>query len=152
MAQPYTIPEEELRRLAMAEGITHLSTGVAVIRDGKILTVRREANDFMGGEYELPGGGIDTGETFAESVAREIREETGLTVRNIIGMFPGFEYSTPKKPKVRQFNFIVEADGEVVLSDEHDHFKWVTASEVENLPMSDQMRQCFAGAFKVITI
>lgn len=148
----YVIPEAELREHAAAEGITHLSTGVAVVRDGEILAVRREPNDFMGGEYELPGGGVDEGETLAESVAREVREETGLTVCTIVGMFPGFEYTTPKKPKVRQLNFVVETEGAVVLSAEHDQYKWVDAEEAKGLPMSDAMHDCFDQAFRAIQV
>jgi len=111
----FIVPEDILRERASLDGITDLSTGIAIIRDGSILVVRREPADFLGGNFELPGGGVDAGETLAGALKREAFEETGLTVVRILGMFPGFDYSTPKKPKVRQFNFLVEAKDDAIV-------------------------------------
>lgn len=140
------ISEQEIRSKAEADGMTHLSTGIAVIRDGKVLAVRRAADDFLGGSFELPGGGVDAGETLQESVERELLEETGLTVTRILGMFDGFEYATPKKPKVRQLNFLVEAGGEVTLSTEHDSFVWADKMDLGTLHMTGPMKHCFEDA------
>ena len=149
--QTYAIPEDELRKQASADGITHLVTGVAVVRSGKILALRREPNDYPGGMFELPGGGVDAGESFGEALKREVLEEAGLVVREIVGMFPGFDYSTPKKPRVRQFNFIVMAEAaEVRLSPEHDAWEWVDLSNVASLTMTEEMRGSYATALKAI--
>jgi len=141
------ISDQDIRAQAKADGITHLSTGIAVARAGKILVVRRSADDHLGGSYELPGGGVDDDEAFEASVARELLEETGLTLTRIVTMFPGFEYTTPKKPRVRQFNFLVEADGEVTLSEEHDAFQWIDMSTLDSVGVTGPMRKCFEDAF-----
>ena len=61
----------------------------AIVRDAddRVLFIRRSDN----GEWGLPAGAIDPGETPAEAVAREVREETGLEVRpaRIAGVFGG---------------------------------------------------------------
>jgi 8-oxo-dGTP diphosphatase len=146
----FVIPEDELRKQAAADGATHLVTGAAIIKDGKVLGLRREPNDYPGGVFELPGGGVDEGETLAAAVARKVMEEAGLTVENIVGMFPGFDYSTPKKPKARQFNFlVVTTDGEVRLSPEHDAWEWIDETNIDTLPITDAMRQCFRDALAV---
>ena len=147
----FTIPEAVLRRQAKADGITHLSTGIAIIRDGKVLAVRRAAGDYLGGNYELPGGGIEPGETFEEAVKREAREETGLEVTQVLGMFPGFDYSTPKKPHVRQYNFLVTvASTTVQLSLEHDSYVWLAdEADVSTLPTTAAMMTCFTDALEV---
>jgi 8-oxo-dGTP diphosphatase len=57
-----------------------VGVGGVVIADERVLLVRR-ASEPMRGEWSIPGGLLETGETIAEGVARELREETGLTVR-----------------------------------------------------------------------
>jgi 8-oxo-dGTP diphosphatase len=57
-----------------------VGVGGVVIADERVLLVRR-ASEPMRGEWSIPGGLLETGETMAEGVARELREETGLTVR-----------------------------------------------------------------------
>ena len=61
----------------MAERRTYPATPVlavsaAIIRDGKVLIVRR-ARPPAGGLYTLPGGGVEVGETLIEAVVREVR-------------------------------------------------------------------------------
>lgn len=145
--------EEDFRKQAKEDGITHISTGVAILRDGKILMTRRAADDFLGGVYELPGGGVDDGETITEGAIREVKEETGLTVSKIVSIFDGFDYSTNRKPSVRQVNFLVEVKpGDVVLDpNEHDEFIWVDKDNIKNLNMSDDMRKCIKDALKLIS-
>ncbi len=47
--------------------------------DGAVLLVRR-ANPPLAGRWTLPGGKVEPGETPAEAIVREVREETGLDV------------------------------------------------------------------------
>lgn len=145
----FEIPEDEIRQQAAKDGITHISTGVAVLREGKVLVVRRVAGDYLGGVYELPGGGVDPGETIAESAVREVLEETGLKVRRIAGVFEGFDCQTPVKPKVRQINVIVEAEpGEVTLEpSEHDAYRWIDHRDLADLPTTDAMRDSLERLF-----
>lgn len=148
----FIIPEEELRNQAAADGITHLVSGVAVVRAGKILALRRAPDDFLGGVFELPGGGVEEGETLDKAVWRETFEETGLEVAEILGMFPGFDYTTPTKPSVRQFNFLVSVKDpqHVKLSEEHDELAWLgSGMDIETLNATDQMKSCFKQALSI---
>jgi 8-oxo-dGTP diphosphatase len=47
--------------------------------DGRVLIVER-GNPPGAGLWSVPGGRVETGETLAQAVAREVREETGLVV------------------------------------------------------------------------
>ncbi len=53
--------------------------GAVLIRDNAVLLVER-AREPHKGYWSLPGGAVETGETLAEAVRREVREETGLLV------------------------------------------------------------------------
>ncbi|MGQ4597870.1 NUDIX domain-containing protein [Nocardia sp. R6R-6] len=135
--------EQRLRSEAQRDGIAHFVIGIAVFRAGKLLLVRRTAGDYRGGLYELPGGGVESGETFAECVARELLEETGLHVRVITEFVGGFDYATRTKSKVRKYSFVVEAQpGDVALAPgEHDAFAWIDARGLDELPMAPDTRK-----------
>lgn len=56
---------------------------VATDDDRLLLTLLSEASPtFLPGLWHLPGGGIDPGEQPEEALAREVHEETGLTLRS----------------------------------------------------------------------
>jgi 8-oxo-dGTP diphosphatase len=134
--------EQQLRSEARRDGIEHFVVGVAVFRERRLLVVRRVADDYHGGMYELPGGGVEAGETFAECVERELLEETGLRLRAVLDFLGGFDYATRTKSKVRKYSFVVEAEpGDVVLAPgEHDAFAWIDAGALDELPMAPDMR------------
>lgn len=79
-------------RDCVGRGLLLLPGVAAVVRDGdgRILVQQREGE----GDWGLLGGGIDPGETPAEAIAREVREESGLEVRveRVIGVFGGERY------------------------------------------------------------
>ena len=52
----------------------YLAVSAAIIRDGNVLVVRRARNPALG-IYTLPGGGVETGETFPDALQRELQEE-----------------------------------------------------------------------------
>jgi len=56
-----------------------VGVGALVIDEGRVLLVKRGRPPLMG-EWSLPGGAVETGETLAAAVQREVFEETGLVV------------------------------------------------------------------------
>lgn len=59
-----------------------VGVGGVIIVDGRALLIRRGSEPLLG-EWSIPGGMLELGETLEEGVARELLEETGLTVRVI---------------------------------------------------------------------
>jgi len=53
----------------------------AIVRDGAVLLIRQREHATGRTYWLLPGGGMEPGETPEATVAREMREETNLTVR-----------------------------------------------------------------------
>ena len=56
-----------------------VGVGAVIFREGRVLLVKRGTAP-MQGEWSLPGGALETGETLVEGVRREVLEETGLLV------------------------------------------------------------------------
>jgi 8-oxo-dGTP diphosphatase len=81
--------------------LPHKQIGVAVIwnQSGQILIDRRKIGGSMGGLWEFPGGKIEAGETVAECIVREIREElaieiaVGVHLISIEHTYPNFQLS-----------------------------------------------------------
>jgi 8-oxo-dGTP diphosphatase len=57
-----------------------VGVGGVVIEDGRALLIRRGTEPLLG-EWSIPGGTLELGETLEEGVARELLEETGLAVK-----------------------------------------------------------------------
>jgi 8-oxo-dGTP diphosphatase len=57
-----------------------VGVGGVIIDQGRALLIRRGSEPLLG-EWSIPGGTLELGETLEEGVARELLEETGLTVR-----------------------------------------------------------------------
>lgn len=56
-----------------------VGVGAVVIHEDRVLLIRR-GHEPMKGQWSLPGGALEVGETLLEGVRREVREETGLEV------------------------------------------------------------------------
>jgi 8-oxo-dGTP diphosphatase len=59
-----------------------VGVGGVIIVQGRALLIRRGSEPLLG-EWSIPGGMLELGETLEQGVARELLEETGLTVRVI---------------------------------------------------------------------
>jgi 8-oxo-dGTP diphosphatase len=57
-----------------------VGVGAVIVIDGKVVLIRRRFEPLKG-QWSLPGGAVELGETLEASVAREMQEETGLEVQ-----------------------------------------------------------------------
>jgi 8-oxo-dGTP diphosphatase len=76
-----------------------VGVGGVVIDKGRALLIRR-ASEPLRGEWSIPGGMLELGETLEEGVARELLEETGLQVRvlQLIEVFERIVYAQNGEP------------------------------------------------------
>ena len=56
-----------------------VGVGAVVLDEHRVLLIKR-GNPPLKGQWSLPGGGVEVGETLEQAVAREVLEETGLTI------------------------------------------------------------------------
>lgn len=86
-------------------------TGGAIIRDSKGRVLLQQRSDY--GDWGLPGGGMNPGETIQETMIREVIEETGLTVKDCefyaVYSGPRMEYTYPDGNKVVFVMFLFKA-------------------------------------------
>jgi 8-oxo-dGTP diphosphatase len=57
----------------------YVGVGAVIVDRGMVLIVRRKYEP-LAGQWSIPGGGVEVGETLEQCVTREIREETGLEI------------------------------------------------------------------------
>ena len=57
-----------------------VGVGAVVVKNGQVLLVRR-AHPPNAGQWSIPGGSVELGETLAQAAAREVREECGIEVQ-----------------------------------------------------------------------
>ncbi len=113
-----------------------LSVGVFVRNSsGQILLEKRNDNGMWG----LPGGNLEPGESIADAAVREVREETGLTIRltRLIGVYSEPEDRIVTYPDngdvVHRIDVIVEAmivSGELTASSESEALQFFELSDL----------------------
>lgn len=121
-----------------------LQVGVKVLLknpDGKYLLIRRATDKYqeVQHKWDIPGGRIDPGTSLSENLAREVMEETGLTMTSepkIVGAQDIF--STEQGRHIVRITYTGTAEGEPKLSDEHTEYRWVTFVELKSLDHLDR--------------
>jgi ADP-ribose pyrophosphatase YjhB (NUDIX family) len=65
-----------------------IGVGAIMLKRDRVLMAQR-GKEPLKGSWSLPGGALETGETLANAVRREVREETGLEIRplGVLGIF-----------------------------------------------------------------
>jgi mutator protein MutT len=101
----------------------------AIVVNGRVLAARRARPADVRGGWELPGGKADAGETAADAVAREVREELGCAVAYVRPL----EGTAPIKPGYELTAHLVTlASGEPVPH-EHDALRWLAAEDLDDV-------------------
>ncbi len=117
----------------------------AVVRDeaGRVLLIHKTDHDL----WALPGGGHDIGERIADTVVREVREETGIDVEveNIVGLYtdPNHVMAYDDGEVRQQFSICFHArpvGGQVRTSSESKEVRWVEPKDVDTLNIHPSMR------------
>jgi ADP-ribose pyrophosphatase YjhB (NUDIX family) len=119
-------------------------SAVVVNNEGRILLQRRRDS----GNWALPGGAMDIGETFAQSVIREVKEETGFDVRieRIVGIYsdPGHVFAYDDGEVRQEFNICLACTtigGELAVSSESTDVRFFVLDEVQGLTMHESIRK-----------
>ncbi|MBI4153217.1 NUDIX domain-containing protein [Candidatus Woesearchaeota archaeon] len=131
-----------------------VATKAFIIHKEKVLLVRESAIYSEGsnhGKFDVVGGRVKPGEHFKESLLREIREETGLSVT--IGK-PFFVNEWRPVVDGEQWQIVgtffeCHADSDHVrLGKDHDEFKWIAPEQYQNYPLIENLHDAFKEFLK----
>ena len=128
----------------------YLAVSAAIVRDGKVLVVRRARKPALN-LYTFPGGGVEIGETLSEAVVREVREETGLEVEPVA--LAGEREAIVRDAQGRvERHFVILCfaarwlSGEPVLNEELDDARWLDPADIKSLRTTEGLAEIVAAA------
>ena len=122
------------------------------MRDQRILVVRRARAPALG-VFTLPGGVVEIGETLAEAVIREVREETGLMIEPVA--LAGFRETIVRDLQDRiERHFVILCfaahwtGGEPVLNEDLSEARWLEPTELAGLQTTPGLAEIVAAAYE----
>src|SRR5579863_8666472 len=109
-----------------------VGVGAVVVHEGRVLVARR-GNPPLKGHWTLPGGVLELGESLAEGLVREVREETGLIVEPV-ELVELLDRIHREGARVRYHYVIADylcrvVGGELEAASDADAVRWVERAE-----------------------
>lgn len=132
-----------------------LGVGAVIVEKDQVLVVRR-ANPPLQGEWSIPGGLVDTGETTREAVIREIREETSLTIEPI-ELVEVFERILRDADSRVQYHFVVidylcrRLCGEPIPGSDVNEICWAKLEDLQPLGITPETSSVIRKALEAAT-
>jgi len=131
-----------------------LAVSAAIVRDGKVLVVRRARRPALA-VYTVPGGVVETGETLADAVMREVREETGLAIEPV-ALAGHREVIMRDAQGAVERHFVILCfaarwlSGEPVLNDELDDARWLEPAALAGLETTEGLAEIVTAAVALV--
>ncbi|HTC94868.1 MAG TPA: NUDIX hydrolase [Terriglobales bacterium] len=131
-----------------------VGVGAVIVADGQVVLVRRGREPLLG-QWSIPGGVVEVGESLRQAAAREALEETGLEVEaaEVLEVFesivPGAELNAGKA----QYHYVIidflchTKSGELRAGGDALEARWVRRDQLAELKVSDSACKVIAKAF-----
>ncbi|MGH9686355.1 MAG: NUDIX hydrolase [Candidatus Acidiferrales bacterium] len=130
-----------------------VGVGGVIISNGRVLLIKRGSPP-LEGQWSIPGGLLEVGETLMEGVRRELREETAIEVRplDLIEVFERIELDGSGKSR---YHFVVldylcqALGGEARAGSDVTDVAWATAEELAEYSLSSTATRVILKAFEM---
>lgn len=114
--------------------VVHVAVGV-IVRQQQVLLALRPDKLHQGGRWEFPGGKVEAGESTEAALARELKEEVGLSVQASEAWFK-VTYDYPEKTVLLDIHLVKDFVGEGEGM-EGQEVRWVPLAELTNYHFPD---------------
>jgi 8-oxo-dGTP diphosphatase len=117
-----------------------VAVGAVVVDHDRLLLVRRGRSP-AAGSWSVPGGRVEAGETLAEAVTRELREETGLD--GVCGPMLGWveRFDEDEHFVILDFEVTLVGDDQPVAGDDAAEAEWVELHAVAERALVDGLAE-----------
>lgn len=118
-----------------------IGVGAVIVSQGRVVVVRR-GHEPLKGEWSIPGGVLEIGETLRAGAAREALEETGLVVEAGEVLEVLDRIVRDKEGRI-QFHYVLidflcrVTGGELRAGEDADEARWLNAEELDEFPIAD---------------
>jgi 8-oxo-dGTP diphosphatase len=131
-----------------------VGVGGVVVEDGRALLIRR-GSEPLRGEWSIPGGTLELGETLEQGVARELLEETGLQVRvgELIEVFDRIYFGNGESKERPRFHYVIvdflceRVAGEPVASSDVTDVAYAREEELGKFALTETATRILRKAF-----
>jgi len=130
-----------------------VGVGGVIIAGGRTLLIRRGGPP-LEGQWSIPGGMLELGETIEEGVRRELAEETGIEVR-VLDLIEVFERVIPGEGGRTRYNFVIldylceMVSGEARAASDVIDVAWAREEELEKFELTVIATRVIRRAFEM---
>ncbi len=118
-----------------------VGVGALIVEAGRVALIKR-GHEPLKGEWSIPGGLLEVGETLRHAAEREALEETGLVVRatELLGVF---DRVIPDEQHRTIYHYVLidflceKVSGNLCASADAADARWFTPNEVAVLPLAE---------------
>ncbi len=131
-----------------------VGVGAIILRDGKILLEQR-GNEPAKGQWTIPGGVVEVGESLETAVVRETKEETCLEVE-VVGLIDVVDQVHRDDQKRIEYHFVIVdylakvVGGDMHVASDAADLRWVPLGEVESYDLASSFRRFFVKNRKTL--
>lgn len=110
-----------------------VSAGILINNDNQVLLSQRTADKSFPGQWEFPGGKIESSETAHEALIRELKEELGIDIDNSY-LFKRIEHYYDSFTANIEF-FLVDSWSGELSGEEGQLVRWFSVRDLRDLPI-----------------